>query len=197
VVDQEAAASSVLGPAWRRARGPIRAGAAYVASTRERRDRHEGRLSGAPPDCWPDLAAVGIDVDCLRSPMFPSPARRVIGDRAYGKHRDKVATSRAGRRRLAGGGVLPVLKHIPGTAAPRGHHGVCRSATTMRTLVATDFAASGRLRSAIGMTAHVVYTAIDPLLRPTSATLVRNVIGTGWDFGLLMSDDISMGALAG
>jgi beta-N-acetylhexosaminidase len=95
-----------------------------------------------------------------------------------------------------------VLKHLPGHGrATADSHGVLPIVETDRaTLVASDFAAFRPLGDLpLGMTAHVVYTAIDPLApATTSATLVRDVI-RGWiGFrGLLMSDDISMGALSG
>jgi beta-N-acetylhexosaminidase len=99
-------------------------------------------------------------------------------------------------------GVLPVLKHIPGHGrATADSHGELPIVEADRaTLTATDFAAFRPLFDLpLGMTAHVVYTAIDPLApATTSVTLVRDVI-RGWlGFrGLLMSDDISMGALSG
>ena len=130
-----------------------------------------------------DLAAVGIDVDCLPIADVPaSGADPVIGDRAYGETAQKVAVlARAVADGLLAGGVLPVLKHIPG-------HGraTADSHRALRDLP-------------LGMTAHVVYTAIDPIApATTSVTLIRDVIRgwLGFD-GLLMSDDISMGALSG
>src|SRR5260221_5342296 len=62
-----------------------------------------------------DLAAVGIDVDCLPIADVPaSGADPVIGDRAYGETAQKVAVlARAVADGLLAGGVLPVLKHIP------------------------------------------------------------------------------------
>src|SRR6185295_8152844 len=63
-----------------------------------------------------DLAAVGIDVDCLPLADVPaSGADPIIGDRAYGESAEKVAAlARAVADGLLAGGVLPVLKHIPG-----------------------------------------------------------------------------------
>jgi len=151
-----------------------------------------------------DLAAVGIDVDCLPLADVPVPgANAVIGDRAYGTSADKVARiARAVADGLSAGGVLPVLKHIPGHGRPTldSHSALPVVETDGATLEATDFAAFRPLNDLpLGMTAHVVYTAIDALApATTSVTLVRDVI-RGWlSFrGLLMSDDISMGALSG
>src|SRR2546430_1644579 len=151
-----------------------------------------------------DLAAVGIDVDCLPVADVPaSGADPIIGDRAYGENAQKVAElGRAVADGLLAGGVLPVLKHIPGhgRASADSHRALPVVETDHATLSKTDFAAFQALRDLpLGMTAHVVYTAIDPIApATTSVTLIRDVIrgGLGFD-GLLMSDDISMGALSG
>src|SRR4029078_3537801 len=92
-----------------------------------------------------DLRALGIDVDCLPIADVPvAGADPVIGDRAYGDTADKVsAIARAVADALQAGGVLPVLKHIPGHGrATADSHGVLPRVDTDRaTLVATDFAA--------------------------------------------------------
>src|SRR5438067_7050293 len=151
-----------------------------------------------------DLLAVGIDVDCMPIADVPvDDADPVIGDRAYGETAEKVGQiARAVADGLLAGGVLPVVKHIPGhgRAKSDSHHGLPVVETDRDTLERTAFAAF-RPRSALprGMTAPVVHTAIDALApATTSATLVADVI-RGWlGFGgLLMSDDISMGALSG
>jgi beta-N-acetylhexosaminidase len=151
-----------------------------------------------------DLIAVGIDVDCLPIADVPvAGANSVIGDRAYGESAEKVAAlARAVAEGLLEGGVLPVLKHIPGhgRATADSHHGLPVVETDDATLERTDFAAFRPLNDLpLGMTAHVVYTAIDPIApATTSVTLVRDVIRGRLGFrGLLMSDDISMGALSG
>ena len=151
-----------------------------------------------------DLMGVGIDVDCLPIADVPVPgADLIIGDRAYGQSAEKVALlARSVANGLLAGGVLPVLKHIPGhgraTADSHGELPVVE--TDLATLMVTDFAAFRPLFDLpLGMTAHVVYTAIDPIApATTSVTLVRDVIRDWLGFGgLLMSDDISMGALSG
>jgi len=151
-----------------------------------------------------DLAAVGVDVDCLPIADVPvAGANSVIGDRAYGEAAEKVALlGRAVADGLLAGGVLPVLKHIPGHGrATADSHGALPIVETDReTLRTTDFAAFRPLSDLpLGMTAHIVYTAIDPIApATTSVTLVRDVIRDWLGFrGLLMSDDISMGALSG
>jgi len=151
-----------------------------------------------------DLLAVGVDVDCVPIADVPvAGADSVIGDRAYGETAEKVGViARSVAAGLLAGGVLPVVKHIPGHGRARAdsHHQLPIVDADRATLERTDFAAFRPLSDLpLGMTAHVVYTAIDPIApATTSATLVGNVIREWLGFrGLLMSDDISMGALSG
>ena len=151
-----------------------------------------------------DLAAVGIDVNCLPIADVPvAGASAIIGDRAYGKTPEKVAAiARCVAEGLLSRGILPVLKHIPGhgRATIDSHGGLPVIETDRPTLEASDFAAFRPLADLpLGMTAHVVYTAIDHLApATTSVTVIRDVIRGGINFsGLLMSDDISMSALSG
>jgi beta-N-acetylhexosaminidase len=151
-----------------------------------------------------DLGARGIDVDCLPIADVPVPGGDpVIGDRAYGTKAGKVAAiAGAIARGLQTGGVLPVLKHLPGhgRATADSHHRLPVVETDRATLEKTDFAAFRPLAGLpLGMTAHVVFSAIDPdAPATTSVTMVREVIRGFIGFqGLLMSDDISMNALSG
>jgi beta-N-acetylhexosaminidase len=151
-----------------------------------------------------DLRSLGIDVDCLPIADVPVPGGDpVIGDRAYGTEPAKVAAiAGAVAQGLLAGGVLPVLKHLPGhgRANADSHAQLPVVATGRATLEKTDFAAFVPLKELpLGMTAHVVFSAIDPA-RPatTSVTIVSEVIRGFIGFkGLLMSDDVSMGALSG
>ena len=151
-----------------------------------------------------DLEPLGISVDCLPLADIPvAGAHSIIGDRAYGTEVEQVvAIASAIADGLGDGGVLPVLKHIPGhgRAMVDSHAGLPEIAADRSVLEATDFAAFRRLnRLPLAMTAHVVFTAIDPVAPATiSETIVREVIrgSIGFD-GVLMSDDLSMGALAG
>jgi len=151
-----------------------------------------------------DLGILGIDVDCLPLADVPvAGADAVIGDRAYGTEPGKVAAiAGAIAEGLKAGGVLPVLKHLPGhgRATADSHHRLPVVNADRATLEATDFAAFKPLAALpLGMTAHVVFSAIDPVApATTSVTIVREAIRGFIGFqGLLMSDDISMGALAG
>jgi beta-N-acetylhexosaminidase len=151
-----------------------------------------------------DLAALGIDVDCAPIADVPvAGADAIIGDRAYGHEPGKVAAiADAIVQGLAAGGVLPVVKHIPGhgRATADSHNKLPVVGADRALLEATDFAAFRALAALpLAMTAHVVFTAIDPVAPATiSATIVREVIRGSIGFkGLLMSDDVSMGALSG
>src|SRR5471032_2416094 len=151
-----------------------------------------------------DLSVLGIDVDCLPIADVPvAGGDPVIGDRAYGTEPGKVAAiAGAIAQGLLAGGVLPVLKHLPGhgRATADSHHKLPVVDTDRASLEATDFAAFRPLaKLPLGMTAHVVFTAIDPVApATTSVTMIRDVIRgfIGFD-GLLMSDDVSMNALSG
>jgi beta-N-acetylhexosaminidase len=151
-----------------------------------------------------DLVAVGIDVDCLPVADIPvAGASQVIGDRAYGETPKKVAAlARSVADGLLDWGVLPVLKHVPGhgRAVTDSHFHLPVAESDRGTLAATDFAAFRALADLpLAMTAHVIYAAIDPIApATTSVTVVGEVIRDWMGFsGLLMSDDISMGALSG
>ncbi len=151
-----------------------------------------------------DLIELGITVDCLPLADVPvAGADTVIGNRAYGSEPAKVAAiARAVTEGLAQGGVLPVLKHIPGhgRATADSHFRLPTVDTPREELERTDFAAFQPLADLpMAMTAHVVFSALDPAQpATTSATIIRQVIrGTIGFQGLLMSDDVSMNALAG
>ena len=151
-----------------------------------------------------DLIDLGITVDCLPLADVPvAGADAVIGNRAYGTEPAKVAAiARAVTGGLEQGGVLPVLKHIPGhgRATADSHFRLPTVDTPREELERTDFAAFRPLADLpMAMTAHVVFSALDPAQpATTSATIIRQVIRGQIGFqGLLMSDDVSMNALAG
>src|SRR6516164_658190 len=201
LVDQEGGRVQRLGPPhW----AAYPAGAAYGAvfdrdpETGRRAARLGGRLIAN------DLAQLGIDVDCAPVADVPAAdADPVIGDRAYGADPAKVAAlAGAFAAGLMQGGVLPVLKHLPGhgRAMADSHQRLPVVTADRATLDAVDFAAFRPLGGLpLGMTAHVVFTAVDPVApATTSANIVKDVIRDSIGFnGLLMSDDISMGALSG
>jgi beta-N-acetylhexosaminidase len=151
-----------------------------------------------------DLHVLGITVDCVPVLDVPVPgAHDVIGDRAYADDPAMIALlGRAASEGLIAGGVLPVIKHIPGhgRAGADSHLALPVVDTDRETLSKTDFVPFRHLADMpLAMTAHVVYTAIDAK-RPatTSKKVMREIIRgeIGYD-GLVMSDDLSMQALAG
>jgi beta-N-acetylhexosaminidase len=151
-----------------------------------------------------DLCELGINVDCIPVLDVPTPgAHDIIGDRAYGQDVATVATlGRAAAEGLIAGGVLPVIKHIPGhgRAAADSHLDLPVVDARLEDLDRHDFATFRVLSDMpMGMTAHVVYTAIDrkrpaTTSRKAIARVIRGSIGFN---GLLMTDDLSMKALKG
>lgn len=151
-----------------------------------------------------DLAELGINVDCL--PVLDVPAQgshEIVGDRAYATKPEDVAF--LGREVCTGmldGGVLPVIKHIPGhgRAKADSHLELPEVTSGIDELRAVDFVPFKALSDApCGMTAHVLFHAIDPGAPVTvSKIAIDQVIRgeIGFD-GLLFTDDISMEALSG
>jgi beta-N-acetylhexosaminidase len=160
--------------------------------------RLNGRLLAA------DLRPLGITVDCVPCLDIPvSGAHDIIGDRAFGTDPGLVAA--LGRAQIDGvtaGGVLPVIKHIPGHGRARvdSHLSLPVVEADLATLDSTDFAPFRALRDApLAMTAHIVYTAVDDRAAITVsakgiAEIIRRRIGFG---GILISDDLCMEALGG
>ncbi|MDP2120146.1 MAG: beta-N-acetylhexosaminidase [Hoeflea sp.] len=151
-----------------------------------------------------DLYPLGITVNCLPVLDVPAPGgHEVIGSRAYGITPAVVAAlGQAACEGLKAGGLLPVIKHIPGhgRAGADTHYELPRVDASRAELSARDFAPFKALAGeAMAMSAHVVFTDIDPdQPATTSRRVVDEVIRSeiGFD-GLLMSDDVSMNALSG
>lgn len=151
-----------------------------------------------------DLWSLGINVDCL--PVLDVPvdgADAVIGDRAYSDQPYEVAQiGRAVAEGLMAGGVLPVIKHIPGhgRATADSHHDLPVVDTHPAILGCTDLYPFMQMADMpMAMTAHIVYSGFDPQNPATCSPKLIGEIIRGWlGFdGLLMSDDISMQALSG
>lgn len=151
-----------------------------------------------------DLRRLGINVDCL--PVLDVPvegASYVIGDRAYGF--DPKTVTEMGREAALGlmdGGVLPVMKHMPGhgRGMADSHHNVPVVTASLEELKAHDFVPFAALADLpLAMTGHVIFTAIDPDRPATASPIVIEEIIRGYlkYDGLLMTDDISMNALSG
>lgn len=150
-----------------------------------------------------DLYRLGITVDCTPLADLPvAGAHDIIGDRAFGKTVPQViALARAMADGLIDGGIVPVLKHIPGhgRANADSHEELPIVKESLDVLRKTDFAPFAALADLpMAMTAHVLYTAIDDQRMATVSAkaieLIRREIGFD---GLLMSDDLSMKAMQG
>ena len=199
LIDQEGGRVQRLGPPHWPKYPP---GAAYLAATNDPMTAHELVRLGARLMAH-DLKALGITVDCVPVVDVPVPgAHDIIGDRAYA--RDPAAVARLGRAAAEGllaGGVLPVIKHIPGhgRAFADSHHDLPVVHAGFETLDGWDFVPFKVLSDMpMAMTAHVVYDAVDPKRPATTSKkairIIRDHLGFG---GLLMSDDLSMKALNG
>jgi beta-N-acetylhexosaminidase len=201
LIDQEGGRVARLKPPHWRARPPA---------------RRFGELYAIDPEAGADAAylcarliahelrTVGVNVNCAPVLDVPVPgAHDIIGDRAFSL--DPAVVVALGRATIDGyleGGVLPVIKHIPGhgRALADSHLDLPRVGASADELTTHDFVPFKALNYApVAMTAHVVYEAFDPG-RPatTSFRMVQDVIRRDIGFEhLLMSDDLSMAALEG
>lgn len=150
-----------------------------------------------------DLRSVGITVDCAPVLDVPVPgAHDIIGDRAWAQDPETVAQlGRAAAEGLLAGGVLPVIKHMPGhgRAFADSHHALPVVHADLATLDGWDFAPFKALSDMpLAMTAHVVFDAVDPNHPATTSKkavkLMRKELGFA---GLILTDDLSMKALSG
>lgn len=150
-----------------------------------------------------ELRALGLDVNCVPcADVARADTHAFLADRCLGDDPDVVAdTARAAAEGCLAGGVLPVVKHMPGHGAARvdSHASAPVVDLAADELARIDFAPFAALSDLpLGMTGHVRYTALDDArvatLSPVVIALIRDEIGFG---GLLMSDDICMGALEG
>jgi len=149
-----------------------------------------------------ELHAVGIDGNCAPTVDIAGPLTHpFLRNRCYGSDLDTVvAVARAVAQGLLDGGVLPVMKHMPGhgRAMIDTHLELPRVTEPPETLLRSDFAAFRALADLpLGMTAHIVFSAYDDQPATCSAPMIRVIredIGFG---GLLMTDDLSMQALSG
>jgi beta-N-acetylhexosaminidase len=199
LVDQEGGRVRRFGPPFWRAYPP----AARFNALDLPLDRKARLIRRAATLMAQDLRQMGISIDC--APVLDVPiegSHGVIGDRAYSKDPRGVARlGRAAALGLADGGVLPVVKHIPGhgRAEVDSHSDLPIVTASLDVLAETDFlpfAANADLP--IAMTAHVVFMALDrerpATLSPEVIAYIRKEIGFA---GLILSDDLSMQALSG
>lgn len=150
-----------------------------------------------------ELRAVGIDADCAPSADIAcADTHPFLRNRCFGSDPATViGAARAAAQGLLAGGVLPIMKHMPGHGrAVSDSHMELPTVTAPRAVLdATDFAAFAALADLpLGMTGHIRYVNVDPDHAATASAVVIDLIRRqiGFD-GLLMTDDISMQALSG
>jgi beta-N-acetylhexosaminidase len=201
LIDQEGGRVQRLKPPHWRALPPA---AAFGALYRQDPERATRAAMAASRLVASELSGLGINMNCAPVLDVPAPgAHNVIGDRAFGKDVDTIATlGRAVAEGLMQGGVLPVIKHIPGhgRATRDTHEALPVVDASLDELDGSDFETFRRLNDMpAAMTAHIVFSAVDPM-RPVSTSpqaieiIIRRAIGFD---GLLMCDDIGMRALEG
>ena len=200
LIDQEGGrVQRLTPPEWRQAPPAAVLGsiARHGVDAAEEAVRLNGLLIAA------DLHALGINTNCVPVVDVPAPGSHdIIGDRAFSG--DVALLSRLARvmaEAHISGGVLPVIKHLPGhgRALADSHLELPRVEATRAELDAIDFAAFQPLADMpLGMSAHIVYAAIDDRPATLSPAVIEQVIRKqiGFD-GLLMTDDLSMHALQG
>ncbi|MBU2890557.1 beta-N-acetylhexosaminidase [Celeribacter halophilus] len=149
-----------------------------------------------------DLHSVGIDVNCAPGlDVAREQTHPFLKNRCFSEDHGMVARmGRALVEGMAAGGVAPVMKHLPGhgRGTVDSHKGLPHVYAT-RAELAADFAPFEALSDlSMGMSAHIILDAIDPHRPATQSPKVIDLIREeiGFD-GLLMTDDISMGALDG
>jgi beta-N-acetylhexosaminidase len=201
LIDQEGGRVQRLKPPhWRR----LPAAAAYAKAFAGEPHRALAAAHATARLAAAELRAVGINTNCAPLLDVPAPgSHNVIGDRAYSVSPGEVAAFGAAVAvGLMAGGVLPVMKHIPGhgRAMADSHFDLPVVAATLEVLSATDFAPFRRLAYLpAAMTAHVVFAAVDAdapasISSRVTKTVIRGAIGFD---GFLMCDDIGMKALSG
>ena len=149
-----------------------------------------------------ELRGVGIDSNCAPCADIAGPMTHpFLKNRCYGETAEQVTPiARAVADGHLAGGVLPVMKHLPGhgRATADTHHDLPSVDTPATELIATDFAPFRALADLpMAMTAHIIFSAFDSLpatQSPAMIRVIREVIGFD---GLLMTDDLNMQALQG
>jgi beta-N-acetylhexosaminidase len=201
LIDQEGGrVQRLMPPHWRRAPAP----AAFrgIARRDPSRAREAARLNARL--MAEEMFRLGVSVDC--APVLDVPAagaHPVIGDRAAGDTPELAALlGGAACEGLLDGGVLPAIKHVPGhgRASMDSHAALPLVAAPRAELERVDFAPFRALAGMPwAMTAHVLYADLDPAAPATlSPRVIRDVVRGSIGFsGFLVTDDISMGALAG
>jgi beta-N-acetylhexosaminidase len=201
LIDQEGGRVARLTPPhWRKAPPAAVFGNLFQRNPEAAREacRLNARLMAA------ELSALGINVDCVPVLDVPAPGgHQIIGDRAFATNPETVAL--LGLAQCEGmllGGVLPVIKHIPGhgRAGADSHHDLPLVTASLEELRRSDFIPFSALRDLpMAMTAHVAYAALDGDVPAShSSRIIQDIIRVELGFdGVLMCDDLGMSALRG
>ncbi|HBR69477.1 MAG TPA: beta-N-acetylhexosaminidase [Rhodospirillaceae bacterium] len=207
LIDQEGGRVQRLKPPYWRQHEPMR-----VFGERAENGDFEGAVESlgfSTLQIAEELVAAGVDVNCAPVLDVLAPQTdEVIGDRAFSADPQLVAQlGLSVCRHYLAAGITPVIKHIPGhgRAAADSHKELPVVDAPLSAMMHTDFepfrvvAGSEVGRAVWGMTAHVVYTAVDPdhpitVSKPGIEGIIRRSIGFD---GFLLSDDLDMEALAG
>jgi beta-N-acetylhexosaminidase len=203
LIDQEGGRVQRMSPKtgpWRSYPAPASLGRLYETSPllALRTARSIGRLMAS------DLIEAGVNVNCVPVLDIPQPDSHVIiSDRAYSPNSHvALALARAHVTGFAAGGILSIVKHMPGHGRAKvdSHQELPRVTATRQELEATDFVPFAAFADApMAMTCHIVFEAIDKDNPATqSRAVIRNVLRKQIGFeGLLITDDLSMKALGG
>ncbi len=150
-----------------------------------------------------ELRGVGIDANCAPcADVAQALTHPFLRNRCYGEEATVVTRlARAASDGLLAGGVLPVVKHLPGhgRATADSHKDLPQVDASREELARIDFAPFAALKDLpMAMTAHIVFKAYDAALPATQSPEMIRVIREEIGFeGLLMTDDLNMQALSG
>lgn len=150
-----------------------------------------------------ELVELGITVNC--APLLDldvTGADPIMGDRTFSHNPQVVADlGDSARQALQDNGIIPVMKHIPGHGAATcdSHEALPTIALSREELEPHFHPFRVNQQCPWAMTAHIVYSAIDPHQPATQSSIViQKVIREEIGFkGFLVSDDVGMKALTG
>ncbi len=123
----------------------------------------------------------------------------VIGNRSFSNN--PLLVSKLGKiciNKFHENRIATVIKHIPGHGLSRedSHYKLSLVKNNIKSLIKIDFFPFKKQKAFLAMTAHIIYSSIDPLNTATHSkkiiSLIRKKIGFR---NIIMSDDISMKAL--
>jgi beta-N-acetylhexosaminidase len=150
-----------------------------------------------------ELNHLGINFNCAPvADILFAESHEIIGDRSFGnKHDQVIYLAQQMANGLKDGGVVPIIKHIPGhgRATIDSHVDLPIIGAEFSELELNDFAVFKALKNIPwAMTAHIIYASIDKILPATLSKIVIDLIRGQLDYnGIIITDDLSMKALKG